>query len=329
MFTNLLIHDFQSIHDVDLELGRVTVLSGPSSSGKSAVVRSFVAALSNPRGSASVRSGTKEARVAVVAEGGDGIEYRKSSKGSTTYFSKAGEHSAVGSAVPDEVLEFFNLSPASVGRQFDPLFLLTESPSKAAAHFGALTHDYVLQAAVSFANKQKSEAATEAKVHAASASEYAARAAEAAPLLEELSDRRDTLALRLESFQSRTRLADRLHQALREATQAEALASTLRAQDAAFRSVEITLEDHRVALLRANERVQVLSRAVAEATALHAQVRANEDLLLKLDSEYDEFLKKQDSLRCQLSVCPLCEQSVDDDAEEAIVRNARSVYTEA
>lgn len=64
--TQLRIENFQSHRLTDIRLGRLTVIVGPSSSGKSAVTRALKLVANNARGVSYVRHGAESARVSVV-----------------------------------------------------------------------------------------------------------------------------------------------------------------------------------------------------------------------------------------------------------------------
>lgn len=152
--------DFQSLHDVDLELGRFTVIVGPSDVGKSAVIRAIHSAVVNRSGQDFIRSGTKESKVALVFEDGV-LAWLKG--GSTTY--KLGKKSfeKPGRTVPQEVAEFLRLGDIQVGEeklnpnihgQFQPPFLVTSSPGTRARLIGEMSGINTLYLAIAEANRR-------------------------------------------------------------------------------------------------------------------------------------------------------------------------------
>jgi len=218
MLTHLTVRNYQSIADADLPLGSITVVTGPSSSGKSALLRALFSLIENTRGSAFVRHGTSTASVVLTDDSTDEVAYTKSAKGSATYRFRDmvgqadQDYSAVGSAVPEDITTWLNLLPASVGRQFDPPFLLTDSPAEVATHFSALTQSRVLQDAVSHLHKQRSTQTADSKAARKLADDYDARLAKVAdlvPLLDHHHTRltTDTPALR-EAHKRTTALTD-------------------------------------------------------------------------------------------------------------------------
>lgn len=86
----LKVRDFQSLAQVELELGQLTVIVGASNSGKSAVVRALQAALFNRSGGEFVREGAESCRVELAFAGGN-LVWTKPRKGGATYEICTGE----------------------------------------------------------------------------------------------------------------------------------------------------------------------------------------------------------------------------------------------
>ena len=78
------VQDFQSLADVDIELGRLSVIVGRSNAGKSAFVRAVEAALFNRAGGDFVRQGAKAA-VVRLQFGDTWLTWEKPAKGGATY----------------------------------------------------------------------------------------------------------------------------------------------------------------------------------------------------------------------------------------------------
>lgn len=164
MITHVRIQDFQGIEDIEFECGPITVITGESDTGKSSIVRAIYAAAFNsyPRGH--VRAGAKTSKIgidledpiSIQAEKGEGVNVYKLFDGAEVKWER------VGTEVPEAitgVLEFRQLElddgtrfTPNIQRQFDPPFLLTESPSKVAKVLGTLTNISILYGAVKVAN---------------------------------------------------------------------------------------------------------------------------------------------------------------------------------
>ncbi len=149
MLTRLAVTDFQSLADVDLELGPLTVLVGPSNSGKSAVRRALEAVVTNAAPAGRLRTGAKTMRVEVSTDAGETVIWEKGS-GTNAYTVDAGGGPAVrqdkpGPTITPEADAVLRIGAnTSFADQFDRPFLLAETPSQAARILGDLTNANVL-----------------------------------------------------------------------------------------------------------------------------------------------------------------------------------------
>lgn len=151
MLNQVKITDYQSIAEADLELGRFTVLVGPSSTGKSAVLRALRLVFRNASGTGYVRAGAKSTSVevlqhdpkwSVLVERGSGKSiYTLGGNGVPADFVKCG------TTVPDPVATQIDVGDESLSTQHDPPFLLSSTGSEVARLFGELTGADVLQRA--------------------------------------------------------------------------------------------------------------------------------------------------------------------------------------
>lgn len=178
MITGLRIKDFQSIEQLDVDCGKITVFHGESDTGKSAIVRALYALAFNSYPTGHVRDGADASVVSVVTDAGVEIGAGKG-KGTNTYQMFSTEHEPmrwdkVGTDVPPEVMSELGWRAIELDDgsrftphfhlQFDPPFLLTDSPSKRAKVLGSLTNVATLFAAVKMAGtwerraKQRAEA---------------------------------------------------------------------------------------------------------------------------------------------------------------------------
>jgi len=172
MITRIQIHDFQSIEELDIECGPITVIHGESDTGKSAVVRALYALAFNSYPTGHVRDGAKYSGVAVMVDdvmvaaekGGGTNDYIVNVSGERQDFAK------VGTIVPPEAegwlgwrsleLDDGSRFTPNFGMQFDAPFLLTDSPSRRAKVLGTLTNVATLYAAIKEANAWERRAKT-------------------------------------------------------------------------------------------------------------------------------------------------------------------------
>ena len=169
--THLSVRNFQSIRKADLELGTFTVIVGPSSSGKSALIRAFKALASNVRGSGVITRGQKQMAITgrtdthtVTLERSDrsGSYKIDGQDGALTFTKLAGE-------VPQHVTNVLRIEPVSDGSsvnfagQFDKPYLLDESGAAVARVLGELTNVNAIFEAVRAANRVRSHASSTLK----------------------------------------------------------------------------------------------------------------------------------------------------------------------
>src|SRR3972149_7677268 len=77
MLRRVSVHGYQSLEDVDLELAPLTVIVGPSRSGKSALVRALRSAFFNATGAAFIRRGARAATVVLLFDDGTELSWEK------------------------------------------------------------------------------------------------------------------------------------------------------------------------------------------------------------------------------------------------------------
>jgi len=147
MLNSLRIRNFQSHQDSVIELGPgVNVIVGQSNAGKSACVRSLNWALTNrPLGVNFIRTGQDEADVRLEETRSDGTKVsveRIRSKSRNEYVLNGDtEHpfTSFGSNPPEDVLLALNLRDSNIQAQFDPYFLVFDSPGSVALQIRKVT----------------------------------------------------------------------------------------------------------------------------------------------------------------------------------------------
>ncbi len=176
MITNLYIEDFQSIETLDVECGSITVFIGESDTGKSAIVRAIYALAFNDYPKGHVRDGQTNSRIALTLDDGSVV---RAIKGKINQYEldiedvKMEGWDRVGTNVPEEVTEALGWRMLEIddgtkftpnfSRQFDPPFLITETPSKKAKLLGSLTNIATLYAAMKQALSRERENKTRLK----------------------------------------------------------------------------------------------------------------------------------------------------------------------
>lgn len=166
MLTDLHIRNFQAHASLDLELGKLTVISGPSNTGKSSVVRAARVLLSNPKGDW-YRRGDETVTIQLSTASAIAAFHRaKQVRYELTDVRGTSEFTAVGTSVPDEITAELRVDPdLQVVDQFAPPFLLSEPPSAVARTFGQLTRADLMMTAVKVAGSSHREAKSKADAY--------------------------------------------------------------------------------------------------------------------------------------------------------------------
>lgn len=169
MLTRVKLTNFQAHESLDLEMGRFSVLSGPSNSGKSAVLRAIAALVRNDSVGDYVRHGASDLSVQLWFEDGHSVEWVKGKTsgryvltrpdGSSSQFDKTG------GAVPDDVVEVLRMGQLTLDdgvtkvhlnlhEQQESPFLIMDTPGYVAKVFGELTSAGKLFSAASEGNRR-------------------------------------------------------------------------------------------------------------------------------------------------------------------------------
>lgn len=161
----------------EIELGSgVNALTGPNNSGKSAVVEALRCVATNPVPKYYIRHGAKEARVTLELEDGTRVAWVRKKRSSGYELWKPGveepeEYWKFGRKPPEDVLNALKLDlvelenggeiDVHVGNQREPIFLLNQPGSNAAAFFAASTESAHLLAMQNLLKRKTLEAKRE------------------------------------------------------------------------------------------------------------------------------------------------------------------------
>ena len=138
MIQSLSIKNFQSHKDTYLEFDSgVNIITGPSDSGKTAILRALRWLIWNRPSGDSMRSKWGGGIfVEAKFDGGNVIRSKDKTDIYQLYISKkALDFKAFRTDVPKEITDFLNISEINLQRQLDAPFLLNNSPGEVAQHF--------------------------------------------------------------------------------------------------------------------------------------------------------------------------------------------------
>lgn len=167
MLTGIEVRDFQSLARADIPLGRLTVITGPTSSGKSALFRALRALARNDRTARDIRSG--QATSSVTAGGTDWLVRLSRSAGRrgpneyrTATWTASGwagtRYTKLGGTVPAAVTSLLRLSDLNFARQGDAPYLLDVSGAEVARRLGELTNVSLVLGAAAEAGRLRKQA---------------------------------------------------------------------------------------------------------------------------------------------------------------------------
>ena len=310
-FRRVEVSDFQSIHHADVELGvrdgggGITTIVGPSSTGKSALLRA-VRMLARNQSSVPVRSGAKKATVKVTSD--TSVVEADRGKALSTYRVDGEVFAKAGVSVPDAATKALGLREDTpdphFSFQFDSPYLLAVPGSKVSDVIGSLTHANVLRAAV----REGARRAQNAK------QEKAIRTKDAQALAQQIVERFADLPEREAAFEE---ARERVLEATKASDRADTLATLLEGWEAASTGLETVSSTQRRyedvfplvdaahdAFLRLNEIENIVS-ALTQAVSMKATqdwlVAACAKAAEEADGEYNKLL-------VEAGMCPTCGQ---------------------
>lgn len=306
--SKLQVQNYQSLESAEVDLGRLTVLVGPSNSGKSAVLRAIRTLVRNAASPAFVTTGHKQAVVRLTVDDVEVILER--GKGLSTYRLLAGEdrqdYPKSGKEVPSDIQSLLAMKKVedqdlNFAFQFDRPFLLDETSTQVAKVLGDLSNINILYSAVREANRRRLDVTNRLKV----------RTQDVETLTEELRAYTDLPARRKRIEASReehSRLValsaerDRLEDLVVQVEQAEAAVEELQREMEQWPDVTEELEflegrirEH-AALADLVSRLEYDGRKYAAANAEQARLTVQDEAC---DAEYHEAL-------VAAGTCPLC-----------------------
>ena len=151
------IKDFQSLHDVEIEHGGVTIITGQSDLGKSAILRSIKTLHRNCSTVTDIKHGAHKFSVEQTFDDGNVISIEKS-KTVNSYHVNGQTLAKVGREVPEMVREILKTDELVLDKdlscdlnfsgQFDPQFLLTESSTFVTKVISTLSGIEIIYAAI-------------------------------------------------------------------------------------------------------------------------------------------------------------------------------------
>lgn len=308
--TKISIRNFQSLRQVDLELGLFTVIVGPSSSGKSALIRAFKALASNVRGSGFITRGQSTMAITGHTETRAVTLVRTERSGSYQILDGAGglhTFTKLAGEVPPQVTQALGIEPVpatgtnvNFASQFDKPYLLDESGAVIARELGELTNVNQVFEAVRAANRIRSAAASKLKTRKEDLEQVKTKLKGFQSLSGDLRA--------LEAIESDD--ADRRELEKRISRLSTAIKTVRVAQRALDKAANLPDVPDARPLADVHRRYQALARQLLAIRTLRNQV---ETATLRADLASDDLLHHRQSLADRLAestLCPTCGQPV-------------------
>lgn len=318
MIRSITVEGFQSLKGASLpRLGPFTVVTGPTGSGKSALIRALRLLAFNARGTAFVSRGESRCEVSVVDDfievdgmGDEDMAFTitRGARGADSYellipdgvpriFTK------LGGQVPPEVAAAHGWAPINFAGQFDRPFLLAESAGEVARTLGSLTNVSLIFAAAREASRRK--AALTAQVRAAEGEVRVLR--ERAASFAGIRERLDAARTAAEALKEHDRLSG-------EAAVLRPLAGRLRAAGAEVPvppAPPSLTELERLVFARTELLTLIRAAAVADQEFRYARVdvAGYADVASRAERDARDLLERA-------GTCPLCGQLVHTDPRE-------------
>lgn len=311
MLKRIKIEKFQSLESVDLPLGPLTVIVGPTNSGKSAFVRAVTSLGRNSvPATTGVRVGSKAYSVtADFAEGASVSIERGTSLSRYKTWTQDGEdtYEKAGQTVPAgiaEVLRFAMAEDADLAfsTQHDGPFMMSANGSSVARVLGSLTAATLLHDAVKEANRRKLSHDRQAKTREEDADALATRARGMGGLKERVKALAEARAA-LDAVAGQAGEVQALRLLLSEWTTVEsalgALAEQTPLDTSRIEPVLEAVEAKAVALGR-------LRALLGQWTDVESALAGNDDVIYRTAEHVQDAEQALVELWAELGVCPTC-----------------------
>lgn len=350
----LIVDDFQSIEHAELEFksrasgGSITTIVGPSSVGKSALLRALYLWARNSS-SVPVRAHSETGVTKITAILEDESVSIERGKSLSNYYVGAEKYAKAGVSVPEEVQKIMGLNADTpelhYSTQFDKPYLLDETGAVVSAALGKLTKASLLRDAAKEGNRRslatkrtittrkedivalreqienefshlRTEEAILSKVE-----KFLSEAAEQEKTLLNITAARDSAVTASQAYESAILRASQTKDAskylsaatdaYRRVTEIES-AITLYKQASAFKTIQV--RDATKVLAQADHafsRVMEFERILTDLDSHREKFTLANEKVMQIKSKSDALQKEIDAVHSQLPTCPTCGQVMD------------------
>jgi len=309
--SELSVSDFSTHHKAKIELGPITVITGPSDSGKSALVTALLWCVTNtPRGTSFIRHGADTASVRVTVNGATVTRTRgKTVNAYHVVGESAGEREfvAMGAEVPDAVRAMLNIGPNNIQRQMDGPFWLSLTPGALAGEIQAVVDLRAAGRVVAAARSSVASAKQQENTAAGILANHKARL-ESLQHVPDMVARWDAVRA---AHDARNATVDSVAAISKWVREADARRETGRQHGDTLRALEV-VRDKLAALTALQRETAEISRTIAAADAARAKARATIPDI--------EHLKTADAARREAAASIATIRNIIDHAEREAER---------
>jgi hypothetical protein len=304
MIEQLSVKNFQSLHDVTVNLSGLTVIVGPSSSGKSAFTRALKTLTGNQRGDSFITHGQTQTVITARTDKGTVALLRGKKNEYVIIPADSPEEqrafTKLNGTTPEEVSEFIGISakdPLNYANQFDMPYLLTSSAAEVARTLGDLTNVSVIFEASREANRRRLQASSTLKTRAGDYATLTQDLGAFKTLKEDLAmiERAEELVGLGREYETRISRLDSLISAIQDLPDVPPALDLPDLSDVEDRELQISILDHLI------EECTAQTLAVEKSDEALPKIRTS---VKDLEEEYVKTLK-------DLGTCPTCGQNTE------------------
>jgi DNA repair ATPase RecN len=311
LIQSIKINNFQSLQDIDLELGNFTVITGASSSGKSAITRAIKAVAMNALDSDYITRGSKKASVSLKVDNATVTIERELGDSSVYKIVQTGceesRFTRLNRQVPAQVTEALGISPGTqevssinFAGQFDMPYLLKEGSSSVARVLGELTNVSTIFAAVKEANRRTKNSSAILNIRKKDQAEIVSQLTKYTSLVAKAKD---------------INLAEQIMQECETLqVQVDTLMNLIASLEASYKVLEafVDLPDipNLDSVTQAQKNLNDFAALLRSYSASKEILRKSENELQAAQSDIDVYQQKLHSILVEAGTCPTCNQEI-------------------
>jgi DNA repair ATPase RecN len=309
---------FQSLYDVTVPLGKLTVVVGHSNSGKSAFGRALRAISRNNVSPGYVTKGSSTAKLRAAFEDGSAVTLERG-KGTSTY-TLTDEHgheelyAKCGTSVPDDVAKVLRTPEGDpdvfFSTQFDAPWLLDVTGTQAAKVLGDLTNVSVLADAAREANRRRQECTKLAGIRRKDAENALARIEKEYSDLGQRKQAVERARELLASVIDQGKRAEQLQELADRVLTAEQVIERSGTQISRLESLLSQVAEEMAELQEIENKINAVEALAHEVIEKATTIDTGLDMIERMTKQAQEAEEQLHEALKEEGVCPLCQQKI-------------------